>query len=93
MNNSHAGINTHCPSLKLISHTITLPTIHNDDVSHRLLGIVLPFQELVAAPIAIQDHPSPAMIAGQDSFQVTIVQHDDMIQAMPIERDQRHAYR
>ena len=36
------------------------PTVHNDDVGHRLLEILLPFQALVAAPIAIQDYPSPA---------------------------------
>ena len=36
------------------------PTVRNDDVGHRLLEIVLPFQALAAAPIAIQDYPSPA---------------------------------
>lgn len=46
-----------CPSRKLISHTITLPTVHNGDVGHRLLEITLPFQELVAAPIETQDYP------------------------------------
>ncbi len=35
-------------------------SVRNDDVGHRLLEIVLPFQELVAAPIAVQDYPSPA---------------------------------
>ena len=37
------------------------PTVHNDDVGHRLLEIVLPFQGLVTAPIATQDYPFPAI--------------------------------
>ena len=38
-----------------------LPTVRNDDVGHRPLEIVLPFQVLAAAPIAIQDYPFPAI--------------------------------
>ena len=49
-----------CASRKLISHSIKPPTVRNDDVGHRLLEIVLPFQGLATAPIAIQDYPSPA---------------------------------
>ena len=50
-----------CRSRKLISHSIMPPPVHNDDVGHRLLEIVLPFQALAAAQIAIQDYPSPAI--------------------------------
>ena len=82
-----------CPFRKLIRHTIKPPTVRNDDVGRRLLEIVLPFQVLAVAQIAIQDYPfpvtgvcAPAMIiieiAGQNSCQMTIVQHDDMIQAI-----------
>ena len=33
--------------------------VHNDDVDLRLLETARSLQEPVAAPIAIQDHPSP----------------------------------
>ena len=36
------------------------PTVHNDDVGRRIPEIVLPFQELAAAPIATQGYPFPA---------------------------------
>ena len=39
--------------------TIKPPTIRNDDVGRRLLEIVLPFQVLAVAQIAIQDYPFP----------------------------------
>jgi len=83
-----------CGSRKRISHIIMPLTVRNDDddVSHRLPGITLPFQEQVAAPIATQDYPFPVTgacarmiiikIADQDSFQMTIVQHGDMVQAI-----------
>jgi len=48
-----------CPSRKLIRHTIKPPTVRNDDVGRRLLEIVLPFQVLAVAQIAIQDYPFP----------------------------------
>jgi hypothetical protein len=81
-----------CPSRKLISHAIKPSTVRNDDTGHRLLEIALPFQVLAVAPVAIQDYPFPVAgacasddnnkIAGQNSFQMTIVQRDDMIQAI-----------
>jgi len=37
------------------------PTVRNGDVDHRPLGIVLPFQGLVTAPIATRDYPFPAI--------------------------------
>jgi ubiquinone/menaquinone biosynthesis C-methylase UbiE len=52
--------NASCPSRKLISHTIKPPIVRNDDVGHRLLGIVLPFQGMVTEPVASQDYPFPA---------------------------------
>jgi hypothetical protein len=48
-----------CPFRKLIRHTIKPPTVRNDDVGRRLLVIVLPFQVLAVAQIAIQDYPFP----------------------------------
>jgi len=51
--------NLHCPSRKLISRTVTPPTVRNDDVDHRLVEFTRPFQEQVAAPIATQDYPFP----------------------------------
>jgi len=49
-----------CASRKFISHSIKPPTVHNDDVDHRLLEIALSFQALAAVPIAIQDYPFSA---------------------------------
>jgi hypothetical protein len=37
-------IDADCPFRKLISHTIMPPTVHNGDVDHRPLEIVLPSQ-------------------------------------------------
>jgi hypothetical protein len=51
----------YCPSRKLISHTLMPPIVRNDDVGHRLLGIVLPSQGLVTEPVASQDYPFPAI--------------------------------
>ncbi len=48
-----------CPFRKLISHEIKPPTVHNSDVNHRPLGIVLRFQVPEIEPIAILDYPSP----------------------------------
>jgi len=48
-----------CPSRKLIRHTIKPPTVLNDDAGRRLLVIILPFQVLAVAQIAIQDYALP----------------------------------
>ena len=54
-----------------MSRMITLPTVRNGDVIPRLLETALPSQEPVAAPIAIQDYPSPVkgVSAIDDSIQ------------------------
>ena len=49
-----------CASRKLISRSIKPPTVHNDDVGHRLPEIAQPFQALATALIVIQDYPSLA---------------------------------
>jgi len=51
--------NYRCSSRKLIAQCVMPPTVHNDDVSRRLLEIVQPFQALAAAPVAIPGYPSP----------------------------------
>jgi len=60
---STIGRNDPCFGSRLfISRIVKLPTVRNDDVGHRLLGIARPFQNPVAAPIAIQDYPSPVTV-------------------------------
>ena len=51
-------------------HTIMLRTVRNDDVGHQPLGTVLPFPSLVAASVAIQDYPFPAIVAFLSSITV-----------------------
>ena len=65
-----------CPSRKLRSHTITPPTVRNNDVGHRLLEIVLPFQCLVAAPIATQVVTAGVALTRKAGYRLTSVRND-----------------
>ena len=65
-----------CPSRKLRSHTITPPTVRNNDVGHRLLEIVLPFQCLVAAPIATQVVTAGVALTRKAGCRLTSVRND-----------------
>lgn len=53
-----------CGSQKLIAHGIVPPTVHNDDVSRRLLEMARLSHTLAAVPVAIQGHPFPATGGG-----------------------------
>jgi hypothetical protein len=49
------------------------PTVHNDDADRRLLEIVLPFQVLAVAQIAIPDYPfSVTGVCASDDNKIVI---------------------
>ena len=50
------------------------PTVRNGDVDHRPLGIVLPFQGLVTAPIATQGYPFLATDAYASVLMITTME-------------------
>ena len=81
-----------CASRKLISHSIKPPTVHNDDVGHRLLVVYYLSKRWRLHRSRFRTiHPqrqmrTPVMIiieiACQNSFQMALVQYDNVIQTI-----------